>query len=103
MKNINNPLMKISGKLLLLAGALFVFCYVYSGGSADENGPGAVWWLFLFFGVPALLAGLGLLFLGVITELNKSKSIKINGVNYGWGSIVVLVLLLALATFVLFG
>ena len=38
--------------------SVFTFCVIYSGGSWNENGPGAVWWLMMlmiaFLGMPML-------------------------------------------------
>jgi len=101
MSIINKASTKAAGILLLSSGLLFVLCYIVSGGSGNENGPGAIWWLFLFFGVPSAFAGVVIFFIGIFTELTKSKTIRISGKDYGMGSIVTLVLLLALLAYII--
>lgn len=98
---MSRPSTKAAGVLLLASGMLYLYCLIYSGGSGDENGPGAVWWLFIFFGVPLLVGGIGLFIMSVIAELNRIKLAKASKSGYGLGSVVVLVLLLVLLVYVI--
>ena len=93
---------KIAGMLLLGSLLLYVFCFIVSGGSGNENGPGAVWWYFLFFGLPSALAGVAILISSIFAELTKSKMLKISGRNYPLGSAVMLALLLALLVYIIY-
>lgn len=99
---MNKPYIKIASILLALSGLVYIFCLIVSGGSGNENGPGAVWWLFLFFGIPPALAGLLVLFAGIFTELTKSKTVNINGKRHSLGSAIILSLLFVLLAYILY-
>lgn len=93
MSVINKSLTKIASVFLLVSGLIFAYCYIVSGGSQSEDGPGAVWWYFVLIGLPSALAAVAIFFLGIFIELNKSKKVNISGKSYGVGSLVALVLL----------
>lgn len=76
--------------IALIPVALCIHCYIVSGGSQNENGAGAVWWMVIFYywslGIPLAIASIVLAIMGL-----KSK--------FRWASIVSLsikVLLLAI-------
>lgn len=52
---------------------LFTYCFITSGGSTSENGPGAIWWLMIMYywsiGVPLLAVAIAFGILGLKTNL----------------------------------
>ena len=52
---------------------LFIFCFIYSGGSSDESGEGAIWWLLILyywsFGVPLLITSIVLAIIGLKKDI----------------------------------
>lgn len=52
---------------------LFTYCFITSGGSMSENGPGAIWWLMIMYywsiGVPLLAVAIAFGILGLRTNL----------------------------------
>lgn len=99
MSIINKNLSIAAGLCLLAAVLIFVFCELISGGSGNENGPGAVWWFFAFFGIPSAFAGVALFLIGIFYELVKGKSVKISGKSYSLGSVLMLGLLMCVLIF----
>ncbi len=65
------------GKIALILSfipiILFIFCFIYSGGSSDESGEGAIWWLLISyywsFGVPLLIASIVLAIIGLKKDI----------------------------------
>jgi len=52
---------------------LWVYCFIASGGSASENGPGAIWWLiaiyYLSLGIPLAVISMAFGIIGLKTSL----------------------------------
>ena len=52
---------------------LWVYCFIVSGGSANENGPGAVWWLMIMYywslGIPLAVISIAFGIVGLKTSL----------------------------------
>lgn len=61
---------------------LWAYCFIASGGDAQENGRGAVWWLifFYYFTVGFPLAGLSIVFgaAGLNTRLDRLARISLS-------------------------
>lgn len=65
------------GKIALILSfipiILFIFCFIYSGGSSDESGEGAIWWLLILyywsFGVPLLITSIVLAIIGLKKDI----------------------------------
>lgn len=53
---------------------LWVYCFVVPGGSANENGPGAVWWLMVMYywsvGIPLIAVSIAFGITGLKTKLH---------------------------------
>ena len=65
------------GKIALILSfipiILFIFCFIYSGGSSDESGEAAIWWLLILyywsFGVPLLITSIVLAIIGLKKDI----------------------------------
>ena len=65
------------GKIALILSfipiILFIFCFIYSGGSSDESGEGAIWWFLILyywsFGVPLLITSIVLAIIGLKKDI----------------------------------
>lgn len=75
---------------------LWVYCFIVSGGSANENGPGAVWWLMIMYywslGIP--LAAISIAF-GIVGLKTSLRWLSIISLLLKATTIIALVLLLS--------
>lgn len=61
---------------------LFIICLIISGGSADENGPGFVWWFMIMYywslGLPLFAVAIAFGILGLKTDLRPVAIISLS-------------------------